>query len=363
MKVAFVIPTSLTKKAAGVEQAVFFLTKELISRGVDAEIYCPAEKRQDVVFDGIRVHEYPFTTKGRNFSFSLDMLNALKKSDADIIHIMGYNTTSAMTGLLAKQKKHRLVMTTASSVSSSRFRKMLRKPLHVFYSLLSKRIDKIIFVSEWEKALILPHLPTIPASKIELFPNGIDLEGVQAANGKPIPHSILSIGRLVKNKGMNRLIAAMPLVLEKYPDATLHIVGDGPEMSALQNQVRTLNVEKAVIFHGFIEFADRKKLYELYARSTMFSLLADTESQGLVYGMAIAIGKPVLAPAQSAMMDLIHAGCAKGITEMDNPSVVADAITDIFAHPFKPLHPEKVVWSWSRVADKNMEVYKEVLKK
>ncbi len=357
MKVAFVIPNTLRTKSAGLEQSVYFLAKEFQKKGVEVEIYCTAQHAQkNVMFDGIPLKEFPRFAPRDTYYLSWPLFRALRRCDADVIHAYGYNTLPAVAAVLAKKKNQQFFLTTASSVSSSQFRRALRPLLAMYYEILQKRIDKIIFLSTWEKNIIRKDL-RVADDKCIVFPSGIDSEGIRAVSAKKIPHSILSVGRLVKNKGMHHLISALPLVRKKYPDTTLHIVGDGVERAALKAQAEKLGVGDAVFFHGHIEFSQRKKLYELYAQSTIFSLLSDTESQGLVYGMALAIGQPVLAPHQSAMLDLVNVSCVKSVKNTSDAHEVAEGILSLFDHPKKCSNVDSVVWSWSHVCDEILALY------
>jgi glycosyltransferase involved in cell wall biosynthesis len=54
-----------------------------------------------------------------------------------------------------------------------------------------------------------------------------------------------------QSKGFDRLIAAFPECLRKYPEATLTIVGDGPDRRPLEAQVRSLGLDQRIAMPGF----------------------------------------------------------------------------------------------------------------
>lgn len=64
---------------------------------------------------------------------------------------------------------------------------------------------------------------------------------------------ILTVGRLIKRKGQDMVIKALPLVLKKIPDVIYLVVGRGPYQTTLQNLTRRLNLQERVKFAGFIE--------------------------------------------------------------------------------------------------------------
>ena len=66
---------------------------------------------------------------------------------------------------------------------------------------------------------------------------------------------LLFVGRLVEKKGLRYLIDALPSILAKHPDATLTIVGEGPEKKRLLRKVSELRIYDQVTFKGAINNA------------------------------------------------------------------------------------------------------------
>lgn len=75
-----------------------------------------------------------------------------------------------------------------------------------------------------------------------------------------VPRRIVSIGRLVKWKHVGGIIDALKLVRLSHTDATLVVVGDGPERTALEAHVREAHVEGAVSFVGRLPHAEAAAL-------------------------------------------------------------------------------------------------------
>ncbi|RRD74567.1 glycosyltransferase [Tannerella forsythia] len=63
---------------------------------------------------------------------------------------------------------------------------------------------------------------------------------------------ILHIGRLVKWKKVDLLVEAFQKISDKYPDAELVIIGDGPERETLEQQVSKLGLKDRTVFTGAI---------------------------------------------------------------------------------------------------------------
>ncbi len=121
-------------------------------------------------------------------------------------------------------------------------------------------------------------------------------------------NELLFVGRLVEKKGVAYLLEAMPEILRKVPGTRLRIVGDGPLMSALCQQVNRLGIARAVTFHGAISNSD---LPDFYRRATVFvapstiTEQGDQEGLGLVLVEALACECPVVASDLPAIRDVV----------------------------------------------------------
>ncbi len=121
----------------------------------------------------------------------------------------------------------------------------------------------------------------------------------QKLQNKPL---ILSVGRLVERKGFDRIIALMPQLLEKLPDTHYAVIGDGEELSALQQRVDKLSKKHPLIQERvhFIGKVVDEKLAAYYRAATVFAMPnqninGDVEGFGLVYLEAALFGKPAIA--------------------------------------------------------------------
>jgi glycosyltransferase involved in cell wall biosynthesis len=89
--------------------------------------------------------------------------------------------------------------------------------------------------------LQLPRMVTIhhglPTNKISISP----------ATAQP---SIVFLGRLVSTKGVHILLQAAHQLSDC--DFQLNIIGDGPERTRLEADVRSLRLERRVVFHGYL---------------------------------------------------------------------------------------------------------------
>jgi phosphatidylinositol alpha-1,6-mannosyltransferase len=105
---------------------------------------------------------------------------------------------------------------------------------------------------------------------------------------------VLFVGRLVKRKGLKDLVDAFRILSEEIPDATLEVVGDGPERSQLERLVADLDLGGKISFNGTMK---GEALYQRYSSCYVFAMPSitlndDVEGFGTVFLEAGLFGKP-----------------------------------------------------------------------
>jgi phosphatidylinositol alpha-1,6-mannosyltransferase len=117
-------------------------------------------------------------------------------------------------------------------------------------------------------------------------------DGVDRALG---PRAMLHVGRMhsgEREKGQRELIAAMPLIAQRIPEAQLVLVGDGTDRPGLQALASESSARAQIFLPG--EVPDSTLAY-LYSASYAFVMPSRQEGFGLVYLEAMACGKPCIA--------------------------------------------------------------------
>jgi len=104
--------------------------------------------------------------------------------------------------------------------------------------------------------------------------------------------NIVTIGRLVKEKGYVDLIDVYSIVYKTFPDWTLNIIGDGSEKNAIENKIKKYGLEKNVILHGYQK---HDYINEVLKKSSLYVMSSHTESFGIVLLEAYAFGIPAVA--------------------------------------------------------------------
>jgi PEP-CTERM/exosortase A-associated glycosyltransferase len=183
---------------------------------------------------------------------------------------------------------------------------------------------------------------TAPA-KIALSPNGVDLALFgEAAAADPALAAQLGlgsgpvigfIGSFYDYEGLDDLIAAMPLLLAREPDARLLLVGGGPMEAALKAQAAASPAADAIRFVGRVPHSEVERYYALVdvmAYPRKHSRLTDLVTP-LKPLEAMAQGQLVAASDVGGHRELIEDGVTGTLFAPDDPAACAAALADLLA--------------------------------
>lgn len=141
--------------------------------------------------------------------------------------------------------------------------------------------------------------------EIRVTPPGWTLDGEPAQTPRSTAPTVVSVGRLVPHKRTHLLIEAMPTLLAHAPDASLHVVGRGPEAERLADLAERLGVSAAVHFHAGLDNAAKEALVSA-------SWVCVNTSQGEGWGLSVieanALGVPCVAYRVPGLRDSIVDG-------------------------------------------------------
>lgn len=204
-------------------------------------------------------------------------------------------------------------------------KKIILKLCNYFYD----RCDLIISPSNLLRDQLLDFGIKKP---IKVISNGLDLSRFkgEARELKGNAPKILHVGRVSYEKNCDVVINAFKLILEKLPEATLTIIGDGPALPSLKLQVEKLALQDKVIFTGFIP---NTELQEHYPRYDLFMTASTMETQGLVILEAISCGLPAVGVNAYAVPELVQDGKNGFNAQPFNAEQMADYAHKILTSP------------------------------
>lgn len=172
------------------------------------------------------------------------------------------------------------------------------------------RSDHVVAVSGNVRANLDATLGTPSGATIQ--PMGVHIARFRdgAVAESPFPEGfLLVIARLIKIKGVDVLLRAMPEVRERHPGVGLLVVGDGPEATPLIGLVHELGLDDAVQFVGTRAHAAVAALLRGCRAAVVPSVVdADGRAEGMptVVSEALAAGARVVASDVGGIPDIIH---------------------------------------------------------
>lgn len=138
---------------------------------------------------------------------------------------------------------------------------------------------------------------------------------------------LLSVGRLVPQKGLPDLVAAFAEVRRRHPGAVLALAGPGPLGPEVQARARALGVEADVLLLG-----NRTDVDQLLCAADLFVTASWWEGLPLAVLEAMAAGLPVVATSVGENPRLLGEGRGR-LVPPRAPRQLADAVCALLADP------------------------------
>lgn len=148
-------------------------------------------------------------------------------------------------------------------------------------------------------------------AKLNCLPYGIDTTIFYVKEPVTKHNTFVSCGRFVEKKAPQLTIKAFAIVLEKMPDATLIMIGDGELLEASKALANELKISHAVTFTGAL---NQVQIADIYSRSLMFVqhsvVTANHDSEGTPLAIleSGASGLPVISTKHAGIPDIIIDG-------------------------------------------------------
>jgi O-antigen/teichoic acid export membrane protein/glycosyltransferase involved in cell wall biosynthesis len=167
----------------------------------------------------------------------------------------------------------------------------------------------------------------VPGSRLEVIPNAVAIPSPDSSGQtEPIPYLIGTASRLVKDKGIHHVIAAMPAILQRHPQAKLIIAGTGTYERALRRQAARLRLGDHISFVGYL--SDPMRFL-----SSLQLLVHPTVDPGEVLPTvileALSVGTPVVASAIASIPDEVINGVTGLLTQPGDVAGLASAVNTL----------------------------------
>ena len=272
--------------------------------------------------------------------YASNVIRVINREFIDIIH-SHFAYHEGLIGLIAKRNTGKPLVVTVHGYD------ILVEPSVNYGVRLNPVIDSIIrMVLNGADAIIAASTATFnevrkivnKPNRVYLIPNGVDIKKFNPYLDGSYIKSKLRIGNYKvvfalrahkPNYGLEFLIKAIPLVVNKRKDVIFIIGGDGPLRKFHEQLVVKLGIGDRVIFTGWIS---REEVPYYYAISDIVVVPSIQEAFGLVVSEAMACGKPVVGTKVGGIPDQIIDGYNGFLVPPKDPEALAERVLWLLEH-------------------------------
>ncbi|GAA1035572.1 glycosyltransferase family 4 protein [Virgisporangium ochraceum] len=310
-------------------------------------------------------------TMAFNHTLTRSALRAAENGEYDVIH--AHDWLVAHTAVTLKEHLDLPLVATIHATEAGRHQGWLPEPMnkaiHSVEWWLAHEACRVIVCSEymrWEVNRLLD----IPTARIEAVANGVDVGAFQASARAVVAARarfagtgpmVGVAGRLVDEKGVQDLLAAVPRLAAEQDGLRVVIAGDGPYRSELVDEIRRHRLQNTVSFTGFLGVG---QLPAVMAATDAMVVPSIYEPFGMVALEAAAAGAPLAVASTGGLAEIVQPG-ETGVTfPAQDPDSLASAVGSLLAdEPFarrvatraKAMVGER--YGWARIADQTAAVY------
>lgn len=288
------------------------LRNEIEQRGIPVEIL-PDRRSSIVAFPSFL---------GEMWQLRRSMVELVKKYEVDVVQTHLLRSLDFLVLTLRFSRKLQIYWTFQNARFDLRSdhlgsHKWLLRPKrfahHLLYRWGSHWTNGFIAVSEDVKISILHTMRGIPAEKIKVIFNSVDMDRygndidrakVRHKLGLSGSDQVMSVvATFKKQKGHHYLIEAAAKVVAEYPSLHILFIGDGELRETLKAQTQSLGLEKHIHFLG-----TRNDVPDLLAASDYFVLPSLWEGLSMALVEAMASRLPVIATSVSGTNQVVISG-------------------------------------------------------
>lgn len=329
----------------GSERHLLTLLPALAARGVEVRFVGMDMPGADPFYDELRRAEIPF----ERLSGPWRLAPAVRRGRPDLVHT--HLVHADVFGALVSGAP---IVSTKHNPDPFRI-----GPWRFVEQALAHRAARIVAISDAVRTFSINKVG-LPPEKVVTIHYGLDvLPQSWGANpplripaGSPL---LLCVARLAPQKGVDTAIRA----LAQISDATLLVLGEGPDRASLEGLAAELGVGNRVLMPGRVG-----DIAALYLRCDVVVHPARWEGFGLAMLEAMLAAKPVVAVRAGSAPELVADGETGALVPSDDPAALAAAISTVLANPgglgTAGLARAKVEFSVERMVARTIGVYDRV---
>ncbi len=367
MRLCFVTPdypTELSQSGSGIGTFTHRLARELHRQGVHIEVISGKSGAEPTAFDDEGVSVY-YTRPLGNVHYYASRLPLVRRSTEFIQLVRQQEINAVMNRLLAERSLASNIPTVVETPSSAnpswRYDTVLKRvpyvvTVHGSYLLYKRQIGQRLGPLDYlresleigfmrrAKAVIAPsefvagHYRKSLGDVVHCIPCPVSLAEPEGHNDRAArPESdtvtVLFASALSRNKGVDTLADAIPLVLRSASQVRFVIVGHEGDVTAdaLQASFRRAGVDRVVQVIGYVP---QNRIAAYFALCDLFVAPTRAETFGTAIAEAMCAGKPAVASRVGGVPELIEDGVTGLLVTPGDPEALAAGIVRL-AHDRK----------------------------
>lgn len=376
------------KVVGGLARHVEDLSNALVRAGHDVHVVTAAADNapEFELMKGVkiyRVNSYRpkhlnFIDEIMNLNFGLleHAANLLRTEKFDLVH--AHDWLVAHAGITLKRAFGTPLVATIHATEWGRWNGIhneLQNYIHSMEWLLNYESVGTIVCSNYMKNELQNNF-NVPDDKLFILPNGVetdkfDIQFDQWGFRRKFAHDheklVMSVGRMVPEKGFQVLADASLRVLQSYDDVKFVIAGKGGMLDSLRARVDRMGLSHRVWFMGYMSDDDLNKLF-MVADVAVFPSLY--EPFGITAIEAMAAGTPIVVSDSGGLGEIVDHGYTGIKTYAGNSDSLAWGILELlyntdYANAIRENAYNKVVnvFNWDLIAANTVKVYNHLVNK
>lgn len=212
--------------------------------------------------------------------------------------------------------------------------------LYVDQHMLKQKVRAAAFVvaiSNYNKELIVKHCGEDARDKVVVIHCGVDTSlfrpRQKAAGG---PFTIVCVGSLEQKKGQAHLVEACRLLKQRNLDFVCHLIGDGQNRAALEQQIQQAGLSGLVRLEGG---RPRAEVLRMLEQADVVALPSIQTKSGKMEGIPVALMEPlacevpVVSTRISGIPELVEDGVTGLLVPPGDPAALAGALERLAHDP------------------------------
>jgi len=349
----------------GITQYTYNLVQALNSLNSDSVVSIVGAKKYELLESPRNFKLIQLFNRFKTNPFILLGFFLKKVQDQDIVHFQLSSYPILILNLIRLMqwfKKTKIVVTAHNVVSHETF-PVTRNALLKIY----RKADRIIVHAKQNKTDLNSQFQ-IELDKIEVIPHG-NYEFANPAGKKPPQlkdnpnFNLLFFGFIRPYKGLDVLLDALKIVIEKNPQVRLQIAGKSKEpFQKYQQMIDTLDLADHISLH--LDYVAIPEMESFFENSDIVVLPYKRISQSGIIFLAYAFGKPVIATSVGGLPEVVYDGQSGLLVPAEDAAALAKAILQLTSDRNQLKHManyaqqlSQMKFSWQAIAKKTNDLY------